>query len=111
MTGEGEFREAVKFSGAQIAFILCQANEGTPVAKACRKGAPDATFCNWMKRYDGLTSSEVKRMRLHFCVGYLCLDRISCAQADLYLGFAAEKLLQIVRNALAIKQKRESARL
>lgn len=53
-----------KFSEAQIAVILRQANEGTPVAEVCRKaGISDATFYNWRKRYDGMTPSEVKRMR------------------------------------------------
>ena len=53
-----------KFSEAQIAFILRQADEGTPVAEVCRKaGISDATFYNWRKRYGGLTPSEVKRMR------------------------------------------------
>ncbi|WP_446720587.1 IS3 family transposase [Mesorhizobium sp. L-2-11] len=53
-----------KFSEAQIAFILRQADEGTPVAEVCRKaGISDATFYNWKKRYGGLTPSEVKRMR------------------------------------------------
>ena len=34
-----------KFSEAQIAFILRQADEGTPVAEVCRKaGISDATF-------------------------------------------------------------------
>lgn len=53
-----------KFSEAQIAFILRQADEGTPVAEVCRKaGISDATFYNWRKRYGGLTPSEVKKMR------------------------------------------------
>ncbi|MDT3382345.1 IS3 family transposase [Labrys neptuniae] len=53
-----------KFSEAQIAFILRQADEGTPVAEVCRKaGISDATFYNWKKRYGGLMPSEVKRMR------------------------------------------------
>jgi putative transposase len=53
-----------KFSEAQIAFILRQADEGTPVAEVCRKaGIADATFYNWKKRYGGVTPSEVKRMR------------------------------------------------
>lgn len=64
MMGEGEFREEVKVSEAQIAFILRQADEGTPVAEVCRKaGISDATFYNWKKHYGGLTPSEVKRMR------------------------------------------------
>lgn len=53
-----------KFSEAQIAFILTQAEEGTPVAEVCRKaGISDATFYNWRKRYGGLMPSEVKRLR------------------------------------------------
>lgn len=54
----------MKFSEAQIAFILRQADEGTPVAEVFRRaGISDATFYNWRKRYGGLTPSEVKRMR------------------------------------------------
>ena len=53
-----------KFSEAQIAFILRQADEGTSVAEVCRKaGISGATFYNWRKRYGGMTPSEVKRMR------------------------------------------------
>jgi len=53
-----------KFSEAQIAFILKQAEEGTAVAEVCRKaGISDATFYNWRKRYGGLMLSEVKRLR------------------------------------------------
>lgn len=53
-----------KFTEAQIAFILRQAEEGTAVAEVCRKaGISDATFYSWKKRCGGLTPSEVKRMR------------------------------------------------
>ncbi len=53
-----------KFTEAQIAFILRQAEQGTAVAEVCRKaGISDATFYNWKKRYGGLTPSEVRRMR------------------------------------------------
>ena len=53
-----------KFTEAQIAFILQQADEGTPVVEVCRKaGISDATFYSWRKRYGGLMPSEVKRMR------------------------------------------------
>ncbi len=44
-----------KFTEAQIAFVLKQAEEGTPVAEVCRKaGISDATFYNWRKLYGGL---------------------------------------------------------
>ncbi len=37
-----------KFSEAQIAVILRQAEEGTPVAEVCRKaGVSNATFSTW----------------------------------------------------------------
>ena len=56
--------KASKFSEAQIAFVLRQAEEGTPIGEVCRKaGISDATFYNWRKRYGGLMPSEVKKLR------------------------------------------------
>jgi putative transposase len=53
-----------KFSEAQIAFILRQAEEGTAVAEVCRKaGISEATFYNWRKKYGGLLPSEMKRLK------------------------------------------------
>jgi putative transposase len=53
-----------KFSEAQIAFILRQAEEGTVVGEVCRKaGISEATYYNWKKKYAGLTPSEMKRLR------------------------------------------------
>jgi putative transposase len=53
-----------KFTEGQIAFVLKQAEDGTPVAEVCRKaGIAEATFYNWRKRYAGLMPSEVKRLR------------------------------------------------
>ena len=53
-----------RFSAAQIAFILKQAEEGTPVGEVCRKaGISDATFYNWRKKYAGLLPSEMRRLR------------------------------------------------
>jgi putative transposase len=53
-----------KFSDAQIAFILRQAEEGTAIAEVCRKaGISDATFYNWRKKYGGLMPSEMKRLK------------------------------------------------
>lgn len=54
-----------KFSEAQIAFILRQAEEGTAIGEVCRKaGISEATFYNWRKKYAGLMPSEMKRLRL-----------------------------------------------
>jgi putative transposase len=53
-----------KFTEAQIAFILRQAEEGTSAPEVCRKaGINDATFYNWRKKYAGLMPSEMKRLR------------------------------------------------
>ena len=53
-----------KFTEAQIAFVLKQADEGTAVAEFCRKaGISDATFYNWRKRYGGMMPSEVRKLR------------------------------------------------
>lgn len=56
--------KASKFTEAQIAFVLKQAADGTPVAEVCRKaGISDATFYNWRKKYAGLMPSEMRRLR------------------------------------------------
>ena len=53
-----------KFTEAQIAFILRQAEEGTAVAEVRRKsGISEATFYAWRKKYAGLMPSEMKRLR------------------------------------------------
>ncbi|GBQ22012.1 transposase [Gluconacetobacter sacchari DSM 12717] len=57
--------KASKFTEAQIAFVLKQAEGGTSVAEICRKaGISDATFYNWSKKYAGLMPSEMKLLRL-----------------------------------------------
>jgi len=54
-----------KFTEAQIAFILRQAEEGTAIGEVCRKaGISEATFYNWRKKYAGLMPSKMKRLRL-----------------------------------------------
>ena len=56
--------KASKFTEAQIAFVLKQAEDGTPIGEVCRKaGISDATFYNWRKKYAGLMPSEMKRLR------------------------------------------------
>ena len=53
-----------KFTEAQIAFILRQAEEGTALGEVCRKaGISEATYYNWRKKYAGLMPSEMKRLR------------------------------------------------
>lgn len=73
-----------KFTDSQIAFILRQAEEGTPVAEVCRKsGISEQTYYRWRKKYGGLMPSEMKRlkqleeenMRLKRLVADLALDK------------------------------------
>lgn len=53
-----------RFTEAQVAFILRQAEEGTAIGEVCRKaGISEATFYAWRKKYAGLMPSEMKRLR------------------------------------------------
>lgn len=50
--------KAGKFSDAQIAFVLKQAEDGTPIGEVCRKaGIAESTLYGWRKRYAGLMPS------------------------------------------------------
>ena len=53
-----------KFTEAQIAFALRQAEQGTRVEEVCRKlGISPATFYNWKKQYGGMGVSELLRLK------------------------------------------------
>ena len=53
-----------RFSEAQIAFVLKQAEEGTAIGEVCRKaGISEATFYSWRKKYGGLLPSEMRRLK------------------------------------------------
>ena len=53
-----------KFTEGQIAFALKQAETGTPVMEVIRKmGITEQTFYRWKKKYGGLGSSELRRLR------------------------------------------------
>lgn len=53
-----------KFTEAQIAFVLKQAEDGMSVSEVCRKtGIAEATYYNWRKKYAGLMPSEMKRLK------------------------------------------------
>jgi putative transposase len=56
--------KASKFSEAQIACVLKQAQDGAQIAEVCRKaGISEATFYNWRQKYAALMPSEMKRLR------------------------------------------------
>jgi putative transposase len=53
-----------KFTEAQILFALKQAETGTRVEDVCRKlGISEATFYNWKRKYGGLGTSELRRLK------------------------------------------------
>jgi putative transposase len=73
-----------KFTYAQIAFVLRQAEERTAIGEICRKACiSEATFYNWRKNYGGLMPSEMRRLKqleeengkLRKLVADLSLDR------------------------------------
>jgi putative transposase len=59
-----EAMKKAKFSEAQVAFILRQAEEGASIGEVCRKaGISEATFYVWRKKYGGLLPTEMRRLR------------------------------------------------
>ena len=56
--------KASKFTDAQKAFVIKQAEDGTSVGEVCRKaGISQATYFNWKKKYAGLLPTEMRRLR------------------------------------------------
>lgn len=53
-----------RFTEAQIAFALRQADSGTSVEQIIRKmGIAEATFYRWKKKYAGLGVAEMRRLK------------------------------------------------
>ena len=54
-----------RYTEEQIAYVLRQAQAGTPVSDVCRSaGISEATFYVWKKKYANLGVSELRRLRL-----------------------------------------------
>ncbi len=54
-----------KYTEEQIVYALRQAEAGEAVADVCRRlGISQQTFYTWKKKYGGVGSTELKRMRL-----------------------------------------------
>ena len=53
-----------RFSEEQIAFVLRQAESGTPIVEVCRKmGISEQTFFRWKKKFAGMGVAEVRRLK------------------------------------------------
>jgi putative transposase len=53
-----------KFTEQQIVFALKQAETGIPIEEVCRKiGISEATFYNWKRKFSGLGTAELRRLR------------------------------------------------
>ncbi len=53
-----------RFTSEQISFALKSAEAGEKVSDVCRKlGISDATFYNWRKKYGGLDSTDMRRLK------------------------------------------------
>lgn len=53
-----------RYTEAQIAFALRQAESGTPVAEITRKmGIAEQTFYRWKKKFAGMGVAEVRRLK------------------------------------------------
>lgn len=54
-----------RYTEEQIAFALRQAEHGTPVKEVIRKmGISEQTFYRWKKKYGGLGTSELRRLKM-----------------------------------------------
>ena len=53
-----------RYDEGQIVRILSEAAKGS-VAAVCRKyGVSDATYYNWKKKYEGMTATELRKLRV-----------------------------------------------
>jgi len=53
-----------RYTEEQIAYVLRQAESGTPVADVCRGlGISEATFYVWKKKYASLGVSELRKLK------------------------------------------------
>ncbi len=84
-----------KFTETQKALILKQGEQGTPVAKMCRKaGISQATYFKWKKKYGGSLPDEMRRLKAVEIEN----TRLKKILADLKLDW--EMLQDVIRRKL-----------
>ncbi len=54
-----------KFTDGQTALVVRELENGARVEDVCRKlGVSEATVYNWKKKYTGMSTAEVRRLRM-----------------------------------------------
>ena len=54
-----------RFTETQIILILKEADAGSKVKDICRRHSiSDATYYNWKSKYGGMSTSDLKRMKV-----------------------------------------------
>ncbi len=54
-----------KYTDAQIALVVREIENGARVEEVCRKlGVTEATVYNWRKKYTGLGTAEIRKLRM-----------------------------------------------
>lgn len=54
-----------KFTDSQVAMVVREIDNGAPIGEVCRKlGVSEATVYNWKKKFTGMGTTEVRRLRL-----------------------------------------------
>ncbi len=88
----------------QIVYALKQAEGGRKVADLWRQmGVSEATFCNWMKRFSGLGSSEIREIR------HLRDENAKLLQLVANLSLDKHMLQEVIAKNLSPARKRELA--
>lgn len=54
-----------KYSESQMAMVVKELENGARIGELCRKlGVSEATVYNWKKKYSGLGTPEIRKLRL-----------------------------------------------
>ena len=63
-SGKGRSIKRKRYADEQIAYVLRQAEPGTPVTEICRKmGVSQQTFCTWRRKFAGMGVAEPRELR------------------------------------------------